>query len=241
MAEKNNNPETEKKSEKETASKKSSGLSDEHWENIIAIIVVLLLITGAVWWVYGKLHPTIDVDTTHFDVPIGTSPVLSAVDGGKTPVVVVQFSDFGCSYCGKFSRDDFPQIKKDLIETGKVSFVYKQFLLSSHPEAYLAAEASVCAKDQGKFWEYHDTLYAHQTALAAEDLERYAKELGLDEKKFHDCISTGLRSGDVDQDMILGRKLGVTGTPTFFFNGRMVVGALSAEEFAAEVAKETKQ
>ncbi len=246
-------PDTKKESKNETKEQKlhkekkeHKGLSDEHWENIIAVLVVLLLVSGAGWWVYGRLHPTAPVDAVvRVDIPLGLSPTMSAADNGiingSTSVIVVQFSDFECSYCGKFARDDFPTIKKDLIDTGKVKFVYKQFPLSSHQQAELAAEASVCANDQGKFWEYHDMLYAHQDKLASEDLERYATDLKLDAVKFHSCLSTRLRSGDVQQDSTLGRKLGVTGTPTFFFNGRPVVGALSADEFAVEVGKESAQ
>lgn len=242
MSEKISDTTKEEKNQKEQKEKKShKGLTDEHWENIIAVLVVLVLVIGAAWWIYGRLHPSAPIDNAHVDVPLGLSPALDSTIKGSTSVVVVQFSDFECSYCGKFARDDFPIIKKNLIDTGKVKFVYKHLPLSSHPQAEIAAEASVCANDQGKFWEYHDVLYLHQDKLDEKSLELYAADLKLDMTKFHDCLSTRLRSGDVQQDSLLGRKLGVTGTPTFFFNGRQVVGALSADEFATEVQNELAQ
>ena len=91
-------------------------------------------------------------------------PTLGKKDA---PIVMLEFSDFQCPFCGKFWRETLPQIKKDYVETGKVLFVYKDFPLRQiHPHAQQAAEAALCANEQGKFWEYHDTLFSKQTEWA---------------------------------------------------------------------------
>jgi protein-disulfide isomerase len=218
--------------------KEKSDPREEFWENVIAIAIVLILILAVSWWLYAKLNPAPPTQDERVSMPIGASPYLGA---DNATITVVEFSDFECFYCGQFAREQFPLIKQRYIDTGEVRFAYKNFpLTQAHPEARLAAEAAMCVHAQGKFWEYNRVLYAHQDALSAENLTAYASTLGLDMPSYNDCIANQLSVRAVDQDLTLGTNSGVTGTPTFFFNGRRVLGALTIDEFAAEVAKETK-
>ncbi len=107
-----------------------------------------------------------------------------------------------------------------------------------HNRAKPAAEAAHCASEQGKFWEYHDKLFANQQAMADEDLKKYATELGLDVEKFNACLSSGKFRADIDKDMAEGSKAGVSGTPAFFVNGRFLSGAQPFENFKAIIDDE---
>lgn len=103
------------------------------------------------------------------------------------------------------------------MKTGKLRYVVRDFPLESiHPHATKAAEASHCAGDQGKYWEMHDLLFANQRALGASDLPGHARTLGLDAKKFQDCLDGGAHAARVRRDLADGQKAGVRGTPTFF-------------------------
>jgi protein-disulfide isomerase len=169
------------------------------------------------------------------NVPFGNAPSLGSE---IAPVDIVIFSDFECPYCGDFARYTFPDVKTTLIDTGKARIAYRYFPLPTHTYAYGAAQAAACADAQGKFWEYHDILYAHQDALAIEHLQSYARELGLDQALFDQCLLEEERASTVLADRALGLDLGVAGTPTFFLNGRKIAGSLTVQEFTAEVEAE---
>ena len=107
-----------------------------------------------------------------------------------------------------------------------------------HNRAQPAAEASECARDQGKFWEYHDKLFANQQKLSDEDFKTYAGELGLNVEAFTNCLTSGKFRADVQNDMNDGQKAGVSGTPAFFVNGRFLSGAQPFEAFKALIDEE---
>jgi protein-disulfide isomerase len=112
---------------------------------------------------------------------------------------------------------------------GKIRFVYKDFPLSFHAGARPAAEAARCAGEQGQFWPYHDLLFLSRPSFAREALIGYAERLKLDTGAFTACVDSGRHKDAVSADMAEGRALGVTGTPTFFVNGRRLVGAQPVE------------
>jgi protein-disulfide isomerase len=114
---------------------------------------------------------------------------------------------------------------------GKVKFVYRDFPLSFHPFAAKASEAAQCANDQGKFWEFHDALYADQSKLAVPDMEATAGRLGMNADKFKSCMDTGKYTAEVSKDVADATKAGVNSTPSFFINGVAVVGAQGPEAF----------
>ena len=113
----------------------------------------------------------------------------------------------------------------------KVRIVFRHFPLRNHNRAAPAAEASQCAHEQDKFWEYHDKLFANQRALSDEDLKKYAAEIGLDTEKFNACYESGKYKDEVQKSAQVGGQLGVTGTPAFFINGRFLSGAQPFPEF----------
>ena len=144
------------------------------------------------------------------------------------PVTIVEFSDFECPYCGS-AFETVEQVMNAY--AGKVRLVYRQFPLSFHPHAAKAAEASLCAADQGKFWEYHDVLFKNQKKLEPTDLKAHATEVGIDAQKFGQCLDSGGKKAAVDADQKAGLAAGVGGTPAFFINGIFLNGAQPIDEF----------
>ena len=134
---------------------------------------------------------------------------------GTAKVAVIEFSDYQCPFCSRYSRDTLPQLAAEYIDTGKVKYVFRDFPLAFHKQAFKAAEAAHCAGDQGKFWEMHDTLFQNQSALAPEQLAGHAEALGLDGSAFRTCLDSGRHAADVNKDLADGGAAGVTGTPAF--------------------------
>jgi protein-disulfide isomerase len=132
-------------------------------------------------------------------------------------VVLVEFTDYQCPFCARHVRDTFPQIDTEYVKTGKLRYVTREFPLESiHPQAFKAAEAALCAGDQGRYWEMHDRLFANQRALMPEQLSSHAQAVGLDEAKFTRCLDGGAKAVKVRKDLADGAKAGVNGTPAFF-------------------------
>ena len=117
-------------------------------------------------------------------------------------------------------------------------FVFKDFPLRTHPQAFTAAEAAQCAHAQERFWDYHDKLFANQRALAIADLKRYAGEMDFDQLAFDTCLDSGETADLVRQDMAEAEGYGVPSTPTLFINGRMISGALPFETFETVINDE---
>lgn len=151
----------------------------------------------------------------------------------NAPVTIIQFSEFQCPFCGRFAKDTLPSIQKDYIDTGKVKFVYRDFIV--HSTSRIAQIASECADEQGKYWEYHDKLFENQGALDSDSLKSYASELGLNAAQFNSCLDSEKYGSEVDKDTNDGRTAGVSGTPSFFINGKKVVGAQPYEVFKQEI------
>jgi protein-disulfide isomerase len=149
----------------------------------------------------------------------------------KAPVTIVAWSDFECPFCQR-AEPTVRQVMSDY--NGKVKLVYMQFPLSFHPNAQKAAEASECANDQGKFWEYNDRLY-DTTQLGVPSLKQHAASLGLDTAKFNQCLDSGANAGKVAAMQAMGSQNGVSGTPTFFINGQPLVGAQPYANFKAAI------
>lgn len=165
-------------------------------------------------------------------IALDNDPMLGASDA---KVTIVEFSEFVCPYCGRFARDTLPQIKANYIDTGKVRLVFRDYIL--HESAQIASEASECAYEQGneKYWLFSEKLFNNQGALTSNDLKRYAAELGLDKVKFDECLDSGKYKTEVDKDTADGKLYGVSGTPTFFINGKKFVGAQPYAKFQAEI------
>jgi Na+/H+ antiporter NhaA len=153
----------------------------------------------------------------------------------EAPVTVVEYGDFECPYCGRAA----PVMRHALARFGdSVRLVYRHLPLSDvHPNAALAAEAAEAADAQGRFWEMHDLLFEHQDALRMPDLLRYARELGLDVRRFEEDLREGRFSGRVAQDVNSAEEAGVAGTPTFFINEVLYRGAHDAASVEAAIER----
>lgn len=145
----------------------------------------------------------------------------------NAPVTIISFSDYECPFCKKGE-----ETVEKVVETygDKVRLVHRDFPLSFHKDAHRAAQAARCSEDQGKFWEYHKKLFA-STDLSEAGLNTIAEQVGLDLAKFKECVSSGKYKDAVDRDMADGAAVGVTGTPAFFINGRVLSGAQPFEKF----------
>ena len=163
------------------------------------------------------------ISSVRADDFVDNDPVL----GDKNaPLTIVEFSDFQCPFCARFSSDAFVQIKKQYIDTGKVKFVYRDFPLSSiHPMAQKAAEASECANEQSKFWEYHDKIFLNQASLSLDSLKQWATDLKLDTNKFNNCLDSGKYVSEISNDLKDAAAAGGQGTPYFIVGEITVSGA----------------
>ncbi len=135
----------------------------------------------------------------------------------KARLVLVEFSDFQCPFCGRFVHETLPDIEKEYIKTGKLKYVFRDFpITGAHKDALKAAIASGCALDQGKFWEMHDQLFENQTAFTVYNLTQRAEAIGLNKEKFQQCLNNNEYETEVQGDFADGLKAGVNQTPTFF-------------------------
>ena len=144
------------------------------------------------------------------------------------PVTIVEFSDYECDFCGRAEatvREVLNAYK------GKVRLVHQAFPLSIHPRAPKAAEAALCAGEQGRYWEMHDSLMANQGALGVGDLKARARALGIDATRFDSCLDSGRMAAVVESSKKLGEGIGVNSTPSFFVNGRPLSGSQPFERF----------
>ena len=153
-------------------------------------------------------------------------------------VTILDFSDFGCSHCADFALNQGQQLRAEYEKTGQVRFEYKPFVLDWNRTAD-PANAAACAADQGKFWDYHDALFARQgssaQAFSPAALKGYAAELGLDATTFNRCVDKKERYALLDKVGAEGRARGVNATPTFFINGQKIEGAAAYEVFKAQI------
>lgn len=150
-------------------------------------------------------------------------------------VVMIEFSDFNCPYCGRFARETMPLLRENY--EGRIRFVYRDFpiLGDSSLQAAIAAE---CANDQGAFWDFHDLLFENQDSFNQEMFVGFAEELELDVDQFTTCQNDSAVRGEVIADYAEAQRLGANGTPTFFINGRRVVGAQPYEVFQGVLDEE---
>jgi len=216
--------------------------------NLLAVLAVVLAVVALVLQftdededngqaAVGQPSPT--VQPTVVVQPTPTPVVVEAsVDDDPSwgpedaPVTIIEFSEFLCPYCQRFALQTLPQIREAY--EGEVRYVYRDFIVHGEPATKIS-EATECADDQDKFWEYHDHLWENYSTLGQQaqtgmdalttTLKGYASDLGLDTATFNDCLDTGKHTAEVQKDSQDARAYGVTGTPAFFVNGQLVSGA----------------
>jgi len=179
---------------------------------ILGIFILMVVVLGLMYYINET-----EVDPSRvYEVDLGPNPPRG---NAQSSIVLVEFSDFQCPFCKK----SLPVIER-LLDSYDVSFYYRNFPLPMHENSFIAAQAAQCANDQGKFWEYHDVLFENQNFLSKPLLGQYAEEIGLDVEEFDSCLNSGKYTDFVEQEIKIGESLKITGTPTFFVNGKKVVG-----------------
>lgn len=193
----------------------------------------LVLVAIIIWQNAGPLGKVTIPEPVNHPMADGTS-----MGNPSAPVVIEEYSDYLCSFCKQFVDETEPSLIEEYIETGLVYFIY--YTYPRLPDSYSPSEASWCAADQGKFWEFHDVLFANQLghdprAYSSRQLEAYAEAVSLDLELFNACTSEGKYTDQVEQIGIQGQNAGVISTPTFFINGKIFEGARPFSEFQREI------
>jgi len=179
----------------------------------------------------GQYGVVVELSQPSAKVEPGDAPRLGPE---KAPVQIIEFADYECPYCQKVN-DDLARLREQF--GSQVSLVYKDFPLPMHPLAAKAAEAAHCAGEQGKFWEFHDSLFKNKQ-LQITDLKQEASVLKLDTARFDRCLDAGEQAAYVKKDSQEGQKLGLLGTPSFFVNGHFMSGAIGFMKLRETVMQE---
>jgi protein-disulfide isomerase len=163
-------------------------------------------------------------------------PAIAPATGPEdAPITMVEFSDYQCPFCQKAE----PTVQEVLAKyPGKIRLVHRDFPLDNHQRAVPVSRAVYCAGEQGKFWEFHRNVYLKPSDFSDEDLKKRAADLGLDAAAFGTCYASNKHDETIRAAAGQGTSLGVTGTPTFFINGRMLVGAQPFEAFRTIIDEE---
>lgn len=206
----------------------------------LASVIVAPALTWVVLRVVSRLPETLlarQVGQTAediLDLAEDVDPQRDHIRGpDNAPVTLVEYGDFECPYCGKAER----VIRELLAEHGDVRYVWRHLPLNDvHPRAQLASEAAEAAHAQGRFWEMYDALLAHQDDLSPQSLARRAEEIGLDVDRFQEELRRRAHAPRVAEDVASADESGVSGTPTFFINGRRHYGVYDIDTLAAEVS-----
>jgi protein-disulfide isomerase len=183
--------------------------------------------------IFQPRRPIIDYNKV-YQIPTGSSPIK----GNKNaPVTIVEFTDFQCPYCARVQ----PVLKEVLKAYPKeVKLVLKNYPLRIHQQARNAAKAAMAAAEQGKFWQMHDALFENYNKLSEEKFKELATKIGLDVKQFLADYHSTKYDKAIQEDIKLARKVGVTGTPTFFINGKRM-RRRSFEDFKQAIDKILKK
>ncbi len=220
----------------------------------LSILIAAVLISGSIIYMVhsGKTAGNIQInpkEQTAAVNPLANSaglPVISDRDvilgDQKAPVSIIEYSDYQCPFCGRFFEQIEPSLREEYIKTGKAKMVYRNFVFLG-PESFAAAQAAECAKDQNKFWAYHDAIFVAEAADGKENngnLERglflkLAKDLQLDVNSFTACLDGNKYAEKARSETTEAQKAGINSTPTVFINGEMIRGAQPYAQFKAAI------
>lgn len=171
-----------------------------------------------------------------FDIELDGRPLRGP---GDARVTVIEFTDYECAFCRRYFETTYPTLLSRYGD--KIAYTVRHFPVSyQHKRAHRAAQAAECAGDQGRFFQYHETLFKNTRALDDRSLVGYAAQLGLNVPVFRACLESGRKSDVVDEDVQEALSRGLMGTPSFLVNGRMLVGAQPAEVFERHIDRELR-
>jgi len=174
------------------------------------------------------LNKNLNEENNAVEISSDDDPVIGEPNA---PVTIVEFSDFQCPFCAKFINEVFPGLNEAYIKKGKVKLVYRDFPLDFHQYAQKAAEAAECVDELGgdeAYFKMHDQIFKNQQAINPDNLKKWAKEIGYD---IPSCLDSGQMKEEVEKDFEDGKSYGISGTPGFFINGRLLSGAQPINEF----------
>ncbi len=201
------------------------------------IPIAFFLGLGGGYLLWGSTtKPTVAADTNpvrRVDVSTDDDP---SIGPANAPVTIIEFSDYQCPYCQVWYKQVYQQLMASY--PNKIRFVYRDLPLPMHPEAVPAAEAADCAGEQNAYWKYHDALFSQKYGLNRAAYEQYATDLGLDTKAFAACLDSHRYQGEVQADASDAARVGISGTPSFVVNGRILIGALPFSEFKTVIDEE---
>ncbi len=218
------------------------------WLVFILVLGATLVVGQKAFVYYGKIKRGEIVDLPQFHTKLTTSKKMTLnqptvdralIEGDDAPatgaspstaqVTIVEFGDFECP----FSKDEYPVVGQMIAKYGdRVRFIFHNYPLQDvHVHAKDAALASLCAQEQGKFWPFYERLFQNAPALALGDLSNYAEGAGLNPKQFEKCLDDRRYASKIDKEIALAERVGVAGTPVFFFNGQRVEGAIPVDVF----------
>lgn len=221
--------------EMENETKKDAPRNPWFYVSMIAVIVIIVLAYKVMVPSTGRVIGNENIPSVPRNAPaeeVSVSGGGDAVLGDKNaPVEIIEFSDYECPFCTRFYTNTLPQLKREYIDTGKAKLIYRDFPLDFHANAQKAAEAAECAGDEGKYYEMHDKLFEEGVSGGVSAFKQYAKDIGLDTVNFDACLDSGKHASEVQKDFQDGQKAGVSGTPSFFINGKQLVGAQPFEAF----------
>jgi protein-disulfide isomerase len=187
---------------------------------------------------YDDLRAKYKVEYLLDPVRVEVAATGPSVGPDSAPVTIVEFSDFQCPFCARL----VPTIEQVKQKYGdKVRVVFRQFPLNFHQFAQKAAEASLCANEQGKFWQLHDAMFQNQQALGIDQLKAKAAELGMNADQFNQCLEQSKYADQIKADVDAGTKAGVSGTPAMFINGRFLSGAQPLNEVTKVIDDELQR
>ena len=224
---------------------------DTLWKYSTFILAAILIVGAFVFFLGDNGTPVGNVVNNGAPIQGGVqapSIIDPEIDGyptkgsDKASVVMVEYTDFQCPFCGRYYSQTYGQIVKDYVDTGKVKYVLKDFPLSSiHPNAQKAAESTHCVRDlEGDegYWKMHDKIFEGQGSLSLENLKKWARDVGADGGKFDSCLDSGKMASIVQKSFNEGSQDGVQGTPSFIINGKAISGAMPYESFKQAIDAE---
>jgi protein-disulfide isomerase len=191
---------------------------------LLAIPVLIGMMTGMFLAFYPETETEPSLLTTS-NLIEGGSPIMG---NSNAPITILEWGDYQCTFCYKFHQNTLNTIQEDFINTGKVKLIFKDFPLNGQ-DSLLAAEASYCAEDQEKYWQYHDELYKNWGGertgwITRESLENFANTVNLDLKEFNKCLDDHKYQNKVKIIHEFGKEIGIDATPSFLvFNGEKII------------------
>jgi len=236
-------------------------MKDKKTVNLPILVLVVLLIVVAFfvgrYTQKDQIQPSQNNQADSQELPQEETVILSDDDwqiikdsgaaakgDSNAKVTIVEFSEYQCPFCKRYIDEAYASIMEDYGD--QINYVFHDFPLPFHPHAQQTALAARCAGDQSKYWEMHDLLFENQAEWSEEEdiaanLNSYAQQLGLNQSAFSSCLSSNKFAQEIEDDISLGEKVGVSGTPSFFVNGEMIVGALPYENFKTLIDAQLKK